>query len=73
MYESKTEMGQNLNMNPKDALNLKEMKKVMKGMLSYEHFVNLNVKIIQYEEKFIQQDKKINLQEERLEILGHFV
>jgi hypothetical protein len=46
MNESKTEMGQDLNMNPKDALNSKEMIKVMKGMLSYEHFVNLNVNII---------------------------
>jgi hypothetical protein len=46
MNERKSEMGQNLNMNPKEALNSKEMKKIMKGILSFEHFVNLNVKII---------------------------
>ncbi len=59
MNESKTEIGQYLNMNPKEALNSKEMKKVMKGMLTYEHFVNLNVRIIKQEEKFIQQEEKI--------------
>jgi hypothetical protein len=53
MNERKTEMGQNLNMNPKEALNPKEMKTIMEGMLSFEHFVDLNVKIIRYEEKFI--------------------
>ncbi len=58
MNESKTEIGQDLKMNPKEALNSKEMKKVMKGILSFENFVNLNVKIIQYEEKFIKQDDK---------------
>ncbi len=47
MNESKTEMGQDLNMNPKDAINSNEMKKIMKGMLSFENFVNLNVRIIQ--------------------------
>ncbi len=46
MNESKSEMGQDLKMNPKEALNSKEMKKIMKGMLTFEHFVNLNVKII---------------------------
>ena len=46
MNERKSEMGQDLKMNPKDALNSKEMKKVMKGILSFEHFVNLNVRII---------------------------
>ncbi len=45
-------------MNPQDALNSKEMKKVMERMLSFDNFVNLNVKIIQYEEKFIQQEEK---------------
>ncbi len=46
MNESKNEMGQDFKMNPMDSLNSKEMKKVMKGILSFEHFVNLNVKII---------------------------
>ncbi len=46
MNESKTEMGQDFKINPKEALNSKEMEKVMKGILSFEHFVNLNVKII---------------------------
>ena len=46
MNESKTEMGQDLKMNPKEALNSKEMKNVMEGILSFEHFVNLNVRII---------------------------
>ncbi len=50
MNESKIKMGQDLNINPKEALNQNEMKNVMKGMLSFENFVNLNVKIIQQEE-----------------------
>ncbi len=66
MNERKSEMGQNLNMNPKEALNSKEMKKIMKGILSFEHFVNLNVKIIQQEEKNIQQDDKIFKYEEKI-------
>ncbi len=39
-------MGKDLKMNPMETLNSKEMKKVMKEILSFEHFVNLNVRII---------------------------
>ncbi len=66
MNENKTEMGQDLKMNPKEALNLNEMKKVMNGIFSFEHFVNLNVRIIQLQEKFVQQDVKIIQYEEKI-------
>jgi len=38
-------------MNPQEALNSNEMKKCMQSMLSYEHYFDLNVKIIKYEDQ----------------------
>jgi hypothetical protein len=46
MSERKSEMGQDLKINPKEALNSNDMEKFMKEILSFEHFVNLNVRII---------------------------
>ena len=53
MNENKSEIGKKEYLNPQEALNFKDMKKVMESMLSFEHFVNLNVKIIHQDEKII--------------------
>ena len=50
MNGKKSEIGQEKYMNPQEALNSKDMKKVLKSMLTFENYVNLNVKIIKYEE-----------------------
>ena len=42
------------------------MKKVLKSMLSYEHFVDLNVKIIYQEEKIIKQEKQFVKMDEKI-------
>jgi hypothetical protein len=47
MSKSKTKMGKEWILNPQEDLNSEEMKKVLKEMLSFENFVNLNVQIIQ--------------------------
>ena len=46
MNEKKSEIGLEENMNPQEAIDQKDMKKVLISMLSFEHFVDLNVKII---------------------------
>ena len=56
MNEKKSEIGKEENLNPQEAIDQIDMQKVLSSMLSFEHFVNLNVKIIHQEEKIVQQD-----------------
>ena len=50
MNEKKSEIGKQETMNPEEAIDQKDMKKVLSSMLSFEHFINLNVKIIHQDE-----------------------
>ena len=43
MNEKKTQIGKHQSMNPEETIDQKDMKKVLKSMLSFEHFVSLNV------------------------------
>ena len=65
MNKNKSEIGQEENINPKEAHNFKDMKKVMRSMLSFEHYVNLNVKIIHQEEKIMKYEQQIVIQDEK--------
>ena len=66
MNDKKSEIGKQENLNPQEAIDQKDMKKVLKSMLSLEHFIDLNVKIIYQEKKIIQQDEKIIQQGEQI-------
>ena len=54
MNEKKTEIGKDELLNPQEAIDQKDMQKVLNSMLSFEHFVNLNVKIIHQDKEIIQ-------------------
>ena len=54
MNEKKSEIGKQKFLNPQETLNSKDMKKVLRKLFSYEHFVDLNVKFVHQEEKNIQ-------------------
>ena len=45
MNENKTEIGKEETLNPQEAIDQKDMKKVLKSMISFENFFNLNIKI----------------------------
>ena len=59
MNDYKSEMGKEIKINPQEALNVNDMKKVLESMLSYENFVNLNARNIMYEEKLVKQEEEI--------------
>ena len=46
MNEKKTKIGKKKSLNPQKAIDQKDMEKILNSMLSFEHFVSLNVKII---------------------------
>ena len=50
MNEKKSVIGKDETLNPQEAIDQKDMKKILKSMLSFENFVNLNVKIIHQDE-----------------------
>ena len=50
MNEKKSGIGKEESLNPQEAIDQKDMKKILKSMLSFENFVNLNVKIIHQDE-----------------------
>ena len=54
MHQNKSKIGQDANVNPKEADGLKDMHKIIKTMLSYEYFVDMNVKMILQGEKIIE-------------------
>ena len=54
MNENKSEIGKEETLNPQEAIDQKDMQKVLKSMLSFENFFNLNVKIIHQDDEIIQ-------------------